>query len=69
MGTYTAIIQQDGDWWIGWIQEVHGVNAQGETREQLLDNLHVTLKDMLEFYREKGLNKLAKPYERVSMTA
>jgi hypothetical protein len=26
--TFTAITKQDGDWWIGWIEEVPGVNAQ-----------------------------------------
>ena len=26
--TYTAIIKRDGDWWVGWIEEVPGVNGQ-----------------------------------------
>jgi hypothetical protein len=26
--TYTAVIKQDGDWWIGWIEEISGVNCQ-----------------------------------------
>src|SRR5580693_8661490 len=29
---YTAIILQDGEWWIGWVEEVPGVNSQGQTR-------------------------------------
>jgi predicted RNase H-like HicB family nuclease len=33
---YTAIIKKDGDWWIGWIEEISGVNAQEETKEELL---------------------------------
>ncbi len=28
---YTAVIKQDGDWWIGWIEEISGVNCQGRT--------------------------------------
>jgi hypothetical protein len=24
---FTAIIKKDGDWWIGWIEEVKGVNV------------------------------------------
>ena len=36
---YTAVIQQHGAWWIGWVEEVPGVNSQGRTREELLDNL------------------------------
>ena len=49
--TYTAIIKQDGDWWIGWIQEIPGVNCQEKTREELLQSLKVTLKEALEFNR------------------
>ena len=36
---YTAVIRQDGPWWIGWIEEVPGVNSQGSTRDELLSNL------------------------------
>ena len=36
---YTAVIQKHGDWWIGWVEEVPGVNSQGQTREELLENL------------------------------
>jgi len=31
--TYTAVIKQDGDWWIGWVEEVPGANAQESTRQ------------------------------------
>ncbi len=31
--TYTALIQQRKDWWIGWIEEIPGVNCQDKTRE------------------------------------
>jgi len=36
--TYSAIIQKDGEWWIGWIEEVPGVNSQGKSREELIEN-------------------------------
>jgi predicted RNase H-like HicB family nuclease len=42
---YTAVIQQSGEWWIGWVEEVPGVNSQGETREELLDNLRDALEE------------------------
>src|SRR5262249_8013393 len=48
---YTAIILQDGEWWIGWVEEVPGVNSQGHTREELLDNLHDALEEALEMNR------------------
>ena len=44
---YTAVIQQDGDWWIGWVEEVPGVNSQGATRDELLDNLRDALDEAL----------------------
>ena len=34
--TCTTVIEQSGEWWIGWIDEVPGVNAQERTREELL---------------------------------
>ncbi|HOE12375.1 MAG TPA: hypothetical protein PLQ35_16025 [bacterium] len=24
---YTAVVKQDGDWWVGWIEEVPGVKS------------------------------------------
>lgn len=48
---YTAVVKQDGDWWIGWIEEVPGVNCQEATREELLETLRVTLDEALEFNR------------------
>ena len=48
---YTAVVKQDGDWWIGWIEEVPGVNCQEATREELLESLRVTLNEVLEFNR------------------
>ena len=50
--TYTALIQQREDWWIGWIEEIPGVNCQERTREELLDSLKVTLQEALEFNRD-----------------
>jgi predicted RNase H-like HicB family nuclease len=48
---YTAVIQQHGEWWIGWVEEVRGVNSQGKTREELLDNLRDALEEALEMNR------------------
>jgi len=49
MGSYTAIVKRDGDWWIGWVEEVPGVNAQERTREELLASLRLTLAEALDF--------------------
>ena len=60
--TYTAIMKQDGAWWIGWIEEVPGVNCQEKTREELLESLSVTLKEALEFNREEAIRAAAPDY-------
>ena len=49
MNTYTAISKECGEWWIGWIEEVPGVNAQERTQEELLNSLKVVLEEALEF--------------------
>ena len=36
---YTAILKQEGEWWIGWVQNVPGVNCQERTREELLESI------------------------------
>ena len=50
--TYTAIIQPDGDWWIGWIEEIPGVNCQEASRDQLLETLKITLSEALELNKQ-----------------
>jgi predicted RNase H-like HicB family nuclease len=54
MSSYTAILKQDGDYWIGWIEEVPGVNAQEKTKEALLVSLKEILREALEFNREEA---------------
>lgn len=46
---YTAVTKQENGWWVGWIEEVPGVNCQERTHEQLLETLKVTLKEALKF--------------------
>ena len=40
---YTAVIKKDSDWWIGWVDEIPGVNSQGKTKVELLKNLRSAL--------------------------
>jgi len=48
---YTAITKKRGDWWVGWIEEVPGVNAQEQSKEELLSSLRDILVEALEFNR------------------
>ena len=42
---YTAVIKKENGWWIGWIEEVPGVNCQERTKEELLSSLKETLRE------------------------
>ncbi|MFH1777573.1 MAG: type II toxin-antitoxin system HicB family antitoxin [Candidatus Omnitrophota bacterium] len=58
--TYTAVIKENGKWWIGWIEEVPGVNCQESTHDELMKTLKITLKEALELNRQEAL-QAAKP--------
>ncbi|MGD0089841.1 MAG: type II toxin-antitoxin system HicB family antitoxin [Planctomycetota bacterium] len=66
--TYTAITKRDGSWWIGWIEEVPGVNCQERTRKELLETLHVTLKEALDFNRQEAIQAAAPDYSEEPLT-
>jgi predicted RNase H-like HicB family nuclease len=59
---YTAVIKREGDYWIGWIEEIPGVNCQERTYEALKETLEVTLKEALELNRQDALNDAGKDY-------
>lgn len=61
--TFNAVIKQDDGWWIGWVQEIPGVNSQGKTRAELMKNLRSALKEALEFNREDALAAAQTDYE------
>ena len=67
--TYSAVVQQHEDWWIGWIEEIPGVNSQGRTREELLDNLRSALEEALEMNRAEARAAATGTYEEVSITS
>lgn len=63
--TYTAVVKQNGEWWIGWIEEVPGVNCQERTREQLLETLRVTLAEAIAHNRTEARDAAGKGYEEL----
>jgi predicted RNase H-like HicB family nuclease len=48
---YTALIKHVDDWWIGWVQEVPGVNAQERTKDELLASLAQALREAIALNR------------------
>ena len=63
--TYTALIQQRGEWWVGRIQEIPSVNCQEKTRDELLDTLRITLGEMLEINRNEAISLIEDGYQAV----
>jgi len=45
---YRAVIKKVGDWWIGWLIDLPGVNAQEKTESELIESLKIGAKEMLE---------------------
>ena len=64
---YNAVIRQDGERWIGWIEEVPGVNSQGATRDELIDNLREALSEAIEMNREDARKAAGATYEEVAI--
>ena len=63
-----AVTKQDGDWWIGWIEEVPGVNCQERSREELLESLRASLTEALEFKRQDAIRAAESGYTEELVT-
>jgi predicted RNase H-like HicB family nuclease len=44
---YRAIIKKSGNWWIGWLVDLPGVNAQEKTKTEVINSLKIGAEDML----------------------
>ena len=44
---FRAMIKQSGNWWIGWLIDLPGVNAQEKTRQALLESLKIGAEEIL----------------------
>jgi len=48
-----AIIKKTDDWWIGWLIDIPGVNAQEKTKDELIRSLISGAIDMLKINAQK----------------
>lgn len=48
---FTAIYKKSGKWYLGWIEEIPGVNTQGKTLKEVKENLKEALLLILETNR------------------
>ena len=62
---FTAIIKKDGDWWLGWVEEIPGANAQEKTKEELMISLREAAKDILDIHRQQARLEASSEYEEV----
>ena len=44
---YRAVIKKSDDWWIGWLIDLPGVNAQERNKKELIESLRIGAEDML----------------------
>jgi predicted RNase H-like HicB family nuclease len=63
------VVKQDGGVWIGWIEEVPGVNCQEATRDELLESLRITLAEALQFNREDARHMAGPTFESALIAA
>jgi predicted RNase H-like HicB family nuclease len=52
---FTAIIEQDGDWFVAYCPEIPGANGQGKTMEECRQNLAAAIELIMEDRLEDGL--------------
>ncbi len=56
-----AVIKKSNGWWIGWLVDLPGVNAQEKSREELIESLRIGAEDMLNTpFEPKGEEELVK---------
>ena len=52
---FTAVIERDGEWHIGYCPEIPGANGQGLSKDECLKSLAAAIELILEDRREEGL--------------
>lgn len=65
---YTAVIKQSNEWWIGWVEEIPGVNCQEHSRKELVESLRITLKEALEFNRKDAIEAVGPGFTEEKIT-
>jgi predicted RNase H-like HicB family nuclease len=52
MEKFTAVFEQDGEWWIGYLEELPGANTQGRTLEEARENVKDAVRLLIKANRE-----------------
>ncbi len=56
---FSATYERDGDWWIGYVAEIPGANAQGRTIEEARENLREAVELIVETNRNLARQRAA----------
>ena len=65
---FTAVVEQDGEWFVAYCPEMPGANGQGKTRDEALDSLRDAIALILEDRREEGLRGVPEGAEQHVVT-
>jgi len=57
---FTAIYKKSGKWYLGWVEEIPGVNTQGKTLQEVKENLKEALLLILETNRILNKRQISK---------
>ena len=60
---YTAVVKEDSGWWIGWIEEVPGVNCQEKTHDELIESLRAALKEAIDYNKNDAIISAGKGFK------
>ncbi len=52
MEKFTVVFEQEGEWWLGYVEELPGANTQGQTLEEVRENLKEAVQLIVEANRE-----------------
>jgi hypothetical protein len=64
---YNVVVKRSGRWWIGWVEEVPGVNCQERTRKALLETLRITLEEAIKFNRTAARRAAGRGYQELTI--
>lgn len=69
MNEFTAIIEEDGDWFIAYCPEISGANGQGKTKAEAVSSLSEAIELILQDRRDDAMRGVppGAVFEKVSV--
>lgn len=67
MEKFTAVFQQEGEWWMAYVEEVPGANTQGKTLDEARENLKDAIQMVIEANRELARRATSRRRQALSL--